>query len=228
MSGHSKWSTIKRKKAATDAARGKVFTKYIKEITIAARAGGGLPAVDERPASMRLVETGDELGAALVVPRSATDVVSTGPTPYRGVFEVRASGHETLTVVNVLNLEDYLRGVVPNELSPQAYPELEALKAQAIAARTYALRNLGQFRAKGYDLCATPSCQVYRGLSTEQPLSDQAVADTRGVALSHSGHYINALYTSTCGGHTEDGINIFDGEELPYLRGVVCVPERGY
>jgi len=41
MSGHSKWATIKRKKAATDQARGKVFSKYIKEITIAARAGGG-------------------------------------------------------------------------------------------------------------------------------------------------------------------------------------------
>jgi YebC/PmpR family DNA-binding regulatory protein len=41
MSGHSKWATIKRKKAATDQARGKVFSKYIKEITIAARQGGG-------------------------------------------------------------------------------------------------------------------------------------------------------------------------------------------
>ena len=43
MSGHSKWATIKRKKAATDSARGKVFTKIIKEITIAARIGGGDP-----------------------------------------------------------------------------------------------------------------------------------------------------------------------------------------
>jgi len=43
MSGHSKWATIKRKKASTDAKRGKIFTKLIKEITIAARQGGGDP-----------------------------------------------------------------------------------------------------------------------------------------------------------------------------------------
>ena len=41
MSGHSKWSTIKHKKAKEDAKKGKVFTKLIKEITIAARIGGG-------------------------------------------------------------------------------------------------------------------------------------------------------------------------------------------
>ncbi len=48
MSGHSKWATIKRKKAATDAARGKVFTRIIKEITIAARDGGGNPEGNPR------------------------------------------------------------------------------------------------------------------------------------------------------------------------------------
>ena len=48
MSGHSKWSTIKRKKGATDAKRGKTFTKYIKEITVAAKSGGGDPASNPR------------------------------------------------------------------------------------------------------------------------------------------------------------------------------------
>ncbi len=47
MSGHSKWSTIKRKKAAIDAKRGKIFTKLIKEITVAAKIGGG--DVDSNP-----------------------------------------------------------------------------------------------------------------------------------------------------------------------------------
>jgi stage II sporulation protein D len=185
------------------------------------------PSVAGAAPTMRLLETGDELTAVLVAPRNAVDLVSLGPAPYRGVFEVRAAGHETLTLVNVVNLEDYLRGVVPNELSPQAYPEIEALKAQAVAARTYALRNMGQYRAKGYDLCATATCQVYRGVGSEHALSDQAVADTQGVAASYGGRYINAMYTSTCGGHTEDGVNIFEGEDQPYLRGVVCVPERG-
>src|SRR5256712_12946474 len=117
-------------------------------------------------------------------------------------------------------------GVVPNERPPRAFPEMEALKAQGVAAGTYALRNMGQFAAKGYDICATPACQVYRGKSTENPLSDQAVEETRGMTAAYRGQLINALYTSTCGGHTEDGGNIFDGEELPYLRGVVCSPEQ--
>ncbi len=48
MSGHSKWSTIKRKKGANDAKRGKIFTKLIKEITVAAKMGGGDPDANPR------------------------------------------------------------------------------------------------------------------------------------------------------------------------------------
>jgi len=176
--------------------------------------------------AIRLVETGEQFSSVTLFPVRPDDTLLVEATPYRGLLEVRAGAPGTVTVVNVLNLEDYLKGVVPNELSPTAFAELEALKAQAVAARTYALRNMGQFAAKGYDICATPACQVYRGKSTENPLSDQAVAETRGMTAAYRGQLINALYTSTCGGHTEDGGNIFDGEELPYLRGVVCAPEQ--
>lgn len=192
----------------------------VQRATFVAAAGDGA-------AVARLVETGAELAFATVVPEKRDEGAFADATPYRGVFEVRAASASALTLVNVLNLEDYLRGVVPNELSPAAFPELEALKAQAVAARTYALRNMGQFRSRGYDLCATPSCQVYRGRSTEHPLTDQAVAETEGIAISYAGGLINALYTSTCGGHTEDGGNIFEGEPVPYLKGVACAPERG-
>jgi stage II sporulation protein D len=126
----------------------------------------------------------------------------------------------------VVNVEEYLRGVVPNELSPAAFPQIEGLKAQAVAARTYALRNRGQYSARGYDICATPACQVYRGKSTEHPMTDRAVEETRGLVVQHRGALINALYTSTCGGHTEDGANIFEGDSTPYLRGVACAPEQ--
>jgi len=176
--------------------------------------------------AVRLLETGDELTSATLFPVRSEESLLVEATPYRGLLEVRAGTPGTLTVVNVLNLEDYLKGVVPNELSPTAFPELEALKAQAVAARTYALRNMGQFAARGYDICATPACQVYRGKSSENALSDQAVEETRGMTAAYRGQLINALYTSTCGGHTEDGTNIFEGEELPYLRGVVCAPEQ--
>ncbi len=175
---------------------------------------------------VRLLETGDQFSLATLFPARDGQELSVDGLPYRGLFEIRAGTGSGLTAVNVLNVEDYLRGVVPNELSPQAFGHLEALKAQAVAARTYVLRNMGQFQSKGYDICATPTCQVYRGRSTEHPLSDQAVLETRGISATHRGQLINALYTSTCGGHTEQGSNIFDGEPTPYLVGVSCAPER--
>jgi stage II sporulation protein D len=141
--------------------------------------------------------------------------------PYRGKIEVFANPRGALTVVNVIGLEDYVRGVVPNELS---YPALEALKAQAIAARTYALKNRGQFAAEGFDLLPTTRSQVYRGLSSETSLTSRAVDETRGVIATYQGEPINALYTSTCGGRTEDVENIFN-EAVPYLRGRECAAE---
>jgi stage II sporulation protein D len=141
--------------------------------------------------------------------------------PYRGRIEVFANRRGSLTVVNVIGLEDYVRGVVPNELS---FPALEALKAQAVAARTYALKNRGQFAPEGFDLLPTTRSQVYRGLSSETPLTTRAVDETRGVIATYNGEPINALYTSTCGGRTEDVENIFN-EAVPYLRGRECAAE---
>jgi stage II sporulation protein D len=141
--------------------------------------------------------------------------------PYRGKIEVFANTRGALTVVNVIGLEDYVRGVVPNELS---YPALEALKAQAIAARTYAVKNRGQFAGEGFDLLPTTRSQVYRGLSSETSLTSRAVDETRGMIATYNGEPINALYTSTCGGRTEDAENIFN-DAVPYLRGRECAAE---
>lgn len=144
--------------------------------------------------------------------------------PYRGRIEVFTNSRGTLTIVNELPLEDYVRGVVPNELSSGGYPAFEALKAQAIAARTYALKNRGQFLAQGFDLLPTTRSQVYRGLTSENSLASRAVDETRGLIATYNGEPINALYTSTCGGHTEDAENIFN-ESIPYLRGRECAAE---
>jgi stage II sporulation protein D len=143
--------------------------------------------------------------------------------PYRGRLEVFAGPGGSLTVVNVLGLEDYVRGVVPNELSP-SYGTIEALKAQAVAARTYAVKNRNQFASEGFDLLPTTRSQVYGGLSTEHPLSTRAVDETRGMIATYKGEPINALYTSTCGGRTEHVENIFN-EATPYLRGRECAIE---
>lgn len=144
--------------------------------------------------------------------------------PYRGRIEVFTNLRGSLTVVNELGLEDYVRGVVANELSPGGYPAIEALKAQAIAARTYALKNRGQFMSQGFDILPTTRSQVYRGLTSENPLSSRAVDETRGLIATYDGEPINALYTSTCGGRTEDAENIFN-QSVPYLRGRECAAE---
>ena len=140
---------------------------------------------------------------------------------YRGALEIFGNTRRTLTVVNELPLETYLRGVVPNELNPAAFGELEALKAQAVAARTYIHRNMGQYKHEGYDICATDACQVYFGVLTEDPLATQAVMETRGMIATYEGKPINALYSSTCGGRTEDAEHIFN-ERVPYLVSTSC------
>ncbi len=137
---------------------------------------------------------------------------------YRGKIEVFVNSRGTLTVVNVVSLEDYLLGVVPNELG---LPSLEAQKAQAVAARTYAVANINGFGNQGFDLLPTVWSQVYRGVSSEGTMPTQAVLQTRGIVATYNGKPINALYTSTCGGRTENSGNIFEFDE-PYLRGVEC------
>lgn len=132
-------------------------------------------------------------GATLVMPADGRVRIEPPAAPleietraYRGALEIFGNSRRTLTVVNELPLEEYLRGVVPNELNPAAFGQLEALKAQAVAARTYIQRNLGQYSKEGYDICATDTCQVYFGVLTEDALATQAVMETRGVVAEHT------------------------------------------
>lgn len=167
-------------------------------------------------------------GAVVILPAGARARIEPVASPleiearaYRGALEIFGNSRNTLTVVNELPLETYLRGVVPNELNPTTFDQIEALKAQAVAARTYIQRNLGQYKAEGFDICATDACQVYFGTLTEHPLATQAVDETRGVVATYEGKPIDALYSSTCGGRTENAENIF-GEKVPYLVSTIC------
>lgn len=137
---------------------------------------------------------------------------------YRGRLEVFVNSRGTLTVVNVVPLEEYLLGVVPAELS---LPHLEAQKAQAIAARTYAVANANAYGTKGFDMVPTVWSQVYKGVAIETKIGTQAVRETRGMVATYQGKPIMAYFTSTCGGRTENVENVFDTNE-PYLRGVEC------
>ena len=137
---------------------------------------------------------------------------------YRGKIEVFVNARGSLTVVNVVPLEEYLLGVVPAELG---LPNLEAQKAQAIAARTYAVANINGYGTQGFDMVPTVWSQVYKGVSIETAMGTQAVRETAGMIAMHNGKPIMAYFTSTCGGRTENSENIFDHAE-PYLRGVEC------
>ena len=133
---------------------------------------------------------------------------------YRGGFEYTCS-NGGIQVVNVVDLEDYVKGVVPHEMNG-SWP-LEALKAQAVCARTFACRST-KHASYGFDVCATIDCQVYNGVSTSTDLSDRAVEETAGECLWYDGELIEAVYHSSDGGATEDAENVWGGE-VPYLLG---------
>lgn len=162
--------------------------------------------------------------SVLVMPVSA-ETVTIGDKPYRTAARVFINSRGTYNVINELNMEDYLRGVVPAEMGSKIYDEVEALKAQAIAARTYAVRNLGQFRRDGFDICSGPACQAYNGFSGEEALTDRAVRETAGLVATYNGQPIDALYTATCGGETSDVGTMFPGRSEPYLKRARCVED---
>ena len=135
---------------------------------------------------------------------------------YRGQIEINIVPNG-LQVVNKVSLEEYLYGVVPSEM-PANWP-MEALKAQAVAARSEAMVKLGRHKDEGFDFCSEVHCQVYSGVENETEATNQAVEDTRGVIMAYRGKPVDAVYSGNCGGHTQD--NIFgDGEDIPYLKGI--------
>jgi stage II sporulation protein D len=140
---------------------------------------------------------------------------------YRGEVLLRATERNTVTAVNIVDLEAYLLGVVPRELGRRPVEEIEAVKAQAIAARTYAVGNLGGREALGFDFYATVMDQVYGGVQDEDAISSRAVVETRGEIVTHAGRPILAYYSSTCGGRTASIEDSWPWRTpQPYLRSV--------
>jgi peptidoglycan hydrolase-like amidase len=131
------------------------------------------------------------------------------PTPYRGTLEVTSSPGGRVALVNVLGLEEYIYGVVTKEL-PASFGA-EPLKAQAVAARTYAIarKQVGPHTAQNADLCDTQHCQAFSGLTGEHAAGRDAVDATRGRVLLHAGNVFEPFYASACGGYTESASRIF-------------------
>ncbi|MDA2934599.1 SpoIID/LytB domain-containing protein [Acidobacteria bacterium AH-259-D05] len=145
--------------------------------------------------------------------------------PYQEVIEVFINPLRQAVAVNELSLESYLRGVVPNELSSSKLSRSEAIKTLAIAARTFAFSSFGQHAIRGFDVYSDSRSQVYRGVRSEQPLSNRMIEETRGMIATYKNKPIVAFYSSTCGGLTEDYEEVFHSDPIPYLRGGATCPD---
>jgi len=136
---------------------------------------------------------------------------------YYGGFEFRRVYGNDLTVINIVSMDDYLKGVIPYEVSP-SWPA-EAQKAQAVCAKCYACNNMGKHSSMGFDLCNTTDCQVYRGTNLATSLTDSVVDAVKGYYVTYNGEIAMTYYHSNSGGYTEDVENIW-GKYIPYLRAV--------
>jgi len=138
---------------------------------------------------------------------------------HRGSFEFAVNGAHRFLVVGIMDVDDYLKGVVPREM-PALWP-LEALKAQAVVARTYAYANRNRHGADGFDLCTLSTCcQAYGGVAWEHEASSRAVDETRGVIILINGRPAATFYHSDSGGHTESVENVWGGAPQSFLVGV--------
>ncbi len=193
-------------------------------IPIPARATTTVTATAD---GLRVANAGAPAVASLTVtPADSGTPVRFNGRDYRGevVLSPTAAG---VTALNILGVEEYLRGVVGAEMGRRTEQDLAALRAQAVVSRTLALRNLGRWRTRGYDLMATVADQAYAGVGFESPASDQAVAETAGRVLSYEGGLIDIFFHSTCGGLTAPGPEVFIYATRPYLRSIRDVDENG-
>jgi stage II sporulation protein D len=159
--------------------------------------------------------------AALRIIPAAAGGLTIGGRQYRGEAVVIPRSGGLVTALNVLDMESYLLGVVRREIGTLPPNLIEATKAQAVAARTYAVGNMGGRQAHGFDFYATVMDQVYGGVQDEDTVVSRAVRETHGEIVTHNGTPILAYYSSTCGGETANIEHSWPARApLPYLRGV--------
>lgn len=164
----------------------------------------------------------------LIVRAAASSFATVRGRPFRGELWLHATTNG-VTIVNRVDVEDYLRGVVPLELDAFAPSDAAALQAQAVAARSYVYSRLPEFEpraiairqaAAAFDLRATTSDQVYGGVEAERAPTDRAIATTAGLVIRYEGMVVSAPYHSACGGSTAAPDELWHSENEPWLRRV--------
>lgn len=159
-----------------------------------------------------------------IAPVGSAETVTLNDRSYRGIIEFGRYNGSKITAVNVVDLDDYLYGVVPSEM-PSSW-EKEALKAQAVAARSYAVTSMSVHIKSGYNVCDNTNCQVYMGYGQEKASTNLAVDETSGIAAYYNGQPINAVFCSSSGGSTDDAGNVW-AYDIPYLKAVPEINEEG-
>lgn len=151
-------------------------------------------------------------------PENNPCIFSVNGSKYRGSLEVRRLAESDLTVINVVSLQEYLYGNVPPEIGGKSHPE--ALKAQALASKMYAISNIGKHGKTGFDLCATTGCQVYKGYSVEIASCNAAIDGVKDKVITYNGKLASQIYYfASSAGRTEDVVNVW-GQSVPYLKSV--------
>ena len=194
----------------------KLFNGKASKLTITARSGGNIHlSINEQSFT-----ASSPVAISNRNPRSET--ISLTPPPkkvktYRGILEVRCQA-QRLHWVNLVDMEDYLKSVVPSEISTRA--PTAAIEAQTIAARTYAVRNIDRHTKKeNYNLCDTVHCQAYFGVSKEEQHLNSAIKATEGKILVFADSPANTVYHSNCGGYIISSQTAWGGQNVPYLIG---------
>ncbi|OAT85737.1 SpoIID/LytB domain-containing protein [Desulfotomaculum copahuensis] len=184
-----------------------------------AMGADGRPVALNNPAGLLVLGAGGQKQLQPAAAGGGLDLVTlfTGGASrrYRGAMEFRPDG-AGVTAINILPVEQYLYGVVPSEM-PSSWPA-GALKAQAVACRSYALAHMGSYAKEGFDVLATQSSQVYRGFDGESPAAIRAVDETGGMIMTYQGRPVDAVFHSSDGGCTENSEDVWNGY-VPYLRG---------
>ncbi|MGD9200500.1 MAG: SpoIID/LytB domain-containing protein, partial [Chitinispirillia bacterium] len=147
---------------------------------------------------------------------------------YRGSIIISQGEGNTFSIINYCNVEEYLRGVVPSEIGKRSRKEIEAVKAQAIAARTYTYKRMIERQNRPFDMYSTIKDQVYMGIKMENPLCDRAILLTKGLVLAYENELVYCYYHSTCGGITADIRDVWNNKgNIPYLISVKDTDSTG-
>jgi stage II sporulation protein D len=206
---------------------GKAFSAAGSRIKLSCLDAGARPVyLSGGDLSVRLLKNGIEIKGERFSGQhfrldSSSSVLSINGVRYGGTVIIDCSSKKDMLLINEIDLEEYLEGLISIELSPRW--ELPAMKVQAVVARTYALCQMAGSKDRPYHLTTSVLHQLYRGIEHATGKTRQAVKETRGEVLTYNGLPIMAVYHSCCGGRTEGAENVWDTDrDRPYLKGVFC------